>query len=146
MLYNRLNYTEIVFEDVSLVEQHLKVHHDLVTRLYRDQNHATRQEEHLDHESVHSYLPQRGGFSNAQAARHETPGYQDAPSTPTNICLPTSDQTSQEITADPHDSSLSGVAPSRNGTHVYQNSSRPVNHAEERTRLHISDFIQSLSE
>lgn len=128
-----------------LVEQHLQTHHDLVTQLYKDRDRATHQEEHLDHESVHIHLPHQGGL-NARASRDETSGHQDASSTPANIELPTSDQTAQAITADPHDPTLSEVAISQNGIHIHQDGFQQVNHGKETTRLHTSDFIQTLSE
>lgn len=133
----KLNQATTVLEKLSAVEQRLKIHHDVVAQLSENQHQATRQ-------GARSHLPDKGALGSRAPEGEETLGYRDQSPTAMNLRYPRSDQTTQPIIEDTNDPGVSGGAISGNG--MQHESPQPVNTTTQGSRLHISDFIQGLSE
>jgi hypothetical protein len=143
MVHRKLNQVMAVLENMLVVEQRLTNHHDVVAQLFQDQPHATLQEE----------APKPGGArgnplgeatSEARASREETLSDRDRPPTRGDTHQPNSDQTTPPIIEELHEKGEAGGSVS--GNTMQHENPQPMSTASQAPRLHLSDFVQNLSE
>jgi hypothetical protein len=129
---------------MSLVEQQIRNHHDIVAQHSQDQFCATSQRGDLEFDGTQGHLPNQSLLREKASGRGQTMSYRN-PSTPlTNIRYPDSNSIVHSTNEDQSDSVPSGDDVARND--MQRVSPRPVSDTGKRNRLHVSDFIQSLSE
>jgi hypothetical protein len=130
-------------EKISLVEQHLRNHHDVVAQLCENQYHATDQGEELGFGGAQGPLPDQDVLA-AGGTGNESASHRGSSSIIANIPYPSNVQTAQPIIEDLNDSIRPGDAILRDV--MQRDSSGPGKDSGQEFRLHISDFIQTLSE
>ncbi|CEJ62731.1 hypothetical protein PMG11_11222 [Penicillium brasilianum] len=134
-----------VLENMSVVTQRLTNHHDIVAQLFRDQPHTAPQEEALEIGGVRTNPPDEAApdsrASNVRISREDTLSDQDPPPTRGDIHYSNSDQATLPIIKELHEKGQAGASVSGNNRQ-HENPETP----SQGSRLHLSDFIQSLSD
>ncbi|CAG8029005.1 unnamed protein product [Penicillium nalgiovense] len=115
-----------VLEQISLAEQHLRNHQDLVSALPENKHHANN----------------RGGALPLDG--QESSGYQDSSSAYTTVQHASNDRSALTANDELNDSALPEVAIARND--LQRAGSCPESDARPGPRLHASDFIRNLSD
>lgn len=148
IFHGKLNQERIVLEQISLVEQQIQTHHDVVAQLSQnqlsqDQFCATSQNGNVGFVGSRDHPDQRLPKEKV-SERDQTLSYRDPPSSLMHTCYPNSDPKVSTINED----QINAVPPkddiARNPTQ--QVTPRPASDTGKESRLHISDFVQSLSE
>ncbi|KAJ6163830.1 hypothetical protein N7497_003809 [Penicillium chrysogenum] len=133
-----------VLEQISLVEQHLRNHQDLVSQLSENKHHVNNRGGALPLDSAQYALPSQGAFGPVASTEHESSGYQDSSSAYTTVQHASNDRSVQAVNEELNDAALPEVAIARND--LQRAGSCPESDARPALRLHASDFIQNLSE
>lgn len=126
-----------------MIEQRLANHSDVVARLFQDQHCATIQEE-IQEQAGTRDNPSDESASGARASKEGTLCERDPPPTCTVIYDPSRGQTTQpNIDELPEDGPAGGAVA---GNSMQHESLQPMSAASQGSRLHLSDFIQNVSE
>ncbi|CAG8243845.1 unnamed protein product [Penicillium nalgiovense] len=133
-----------VQEQISLVEQHLRTHQDLVSQLSGNKDHVNNRGGALPLDGAQSALPNQGGFGLVSSTEQESSGYQDSSSPYTTVQHASNDRSVQTVNEELNDSAPPEVAIARND--LQRAGSCTESDARPEPRLHASDFIQGLSE
>jgi hypothetical protein len=144
VLYLNLKLRNIVLEQISLVEQCLRNHHDLVSQLSENQNHITPKAIDLPFDGAHSSLTTQGVSDAHASTEDENLGGRDSPFAPTTIRYGRNEGLAQPVDIEPNEPALPVVAIVRNNSQ--RDGLQPGRDTRSGCRLHASDFIQSLSE
>lgn len=131
-------------EIISLVEQRLRNHHMLVSRLSESGDHATHQEGVSTFDGAQPFVPVQASLGPEPLAEDESPSHLDPPSIHTPIHYASNVGSAQPVHKDANDQTLSKDAIVNVATQ--RDESWPSNDARPEGRLHNADFIQSLSE
>ncbi|KAF3011296.1 hypothetical protein E8E15_002738 [Penicillium rubens] len=133
-----------VLEQISLVEQHLRNHQDLVSQLSENKHHVNNRGGALHLDGAQNALPNQGAFGPVASTEDESSGYQDSSSAYTTVQHASNDRSVQAVNEELNDAALPEVAIARNDLQravaCLESDARPG------PRLHASDFIQNLSE
>ncbi|OQD72518.1 hypothetical protein PENANT_c248G04367 [Penicillium antarcticum] len=134
-----------VLGQISLVEQRLQNHHDLVSQLSGSRDHSTHQNGDCSTlDGAQLSVPNQGALGSAPFAEEESSIHQDSPSIPTPIYYASETRSAQPVHEDPNDRTLSEDAIAGDSTRCHD--LRPATGARPESRLHTCDFIQGLSE
>jgi hypothetical protein len=143
VLYRKLEPINVVLEQISLVEQHLRNHQDLVSQLSGNKDHVNNRGA-LPLDGAQSALPNQGGFGPVSSTEQESSGYQDSSSPYLTVQNASNDRSVQPVNEELNDSAPPEVAIARDD--LQRADSCPESDARPEPRLHASDFIQDLSE
>jgi hypothetical protein len=143
-LYWKLKLMSIVLEQISLVEQCLRNHHDLVSQLPENQHHTIPKAINPPFDSAHSSVTTQGVSDPNASTEDESSGCRNSPSALTTIRYARDGGLAQPVNIDLNEPALPAVAIVRNNSQ--RDGLQPGNDARPECRLHTSDFIQSLSE
>jgi hypothetical protein len=135
--------TNVVLEQISLVARHLRNHRNLISRLSEERHHVNHRGA-LPFDSAQSAVPVEGALGPIALAEHESSGHRDSPPTITILRYRSSDQTAHSTIEEPHGPGLLGGTLAEKDLQC--DSPPPNEDAIQGSRLHTSDFIQSLSE
>ncbi|OGE49401.1 hypothetical protein PENARI_c021G00989 [Penicillium arizonense] len=133
-----------VLEQISLVEQCLRNHHDLVSQLSENQNHIKPKAIDLPFDGAHSSLTTQGVSDAHASTEDENLGGRDSPFAPTTIRYGRNEGLAQPVDIEPNEPALPVVAIVRNNSQ--RDGLQPGRDTRSGCRLHASDFIQSLSD
>ncbi|OQE68393.1 hypothetical protein PENNAL_c0154G07346 [Penicillium nalgiovense] len=133
-----------VLEQISLVEQHLRTHQDLVSQLSGNKDHVNNRGGALPLDGAQYALPNQGAFGLVSSTEQESSGYQDSSSAYTTVQHASNDRSVQTVNEELNDSAPPEVAIARND--LQRAGSCTESDARPEPRLHASDFIQGLSE
>ncbi|CAG8052263.1 unnamed protein product [Penicillium nalgiovense] len=133
-----------VLEQISLAEQHLRNHQDLVSALPENKHHANNRGGALPLDGVQYALPNQGAFGPVSSTGQESSGYQDSSSAYTTVQHASNDRSALTANDELNDSALPEVAIARND--LQRAGSCPESDARPGPRLHTSDFIRNLSD
>jgi hypothetical protein len=131
-------------EQISLVARRLRNHRDLISRLSENKQHANHRGGALPFYNAQYSVPNEGVFGPVASAEHDSSGYRDPPLISTIIPHASRDRSGQLVNEELNGLALPEGAIARNN--LQQDGSWPENNATPGFRLHVSDFIQSLSE
>jgi hypothetical protein len=143
-MYRKLKPINVALEQISLVEQHLRNHQELVSQLSENKHHANNRGGALPLDSAQYALPNQGAFGPVASTEHESSSYQDSSSAYTTVQHAINDRSVQPVNEELNDPALPEVAIARND--LQRAGSCPESDARPEARLHASDFIQNLSE
>ena len=137
-----------VLEKISLVEQQILNRQDLVAQLSQeqfsqDQFCAASQRGDLEIDVPRGHLPNQSLVREMASGSDQTLSYQDSLSPLTNTRYPNSEPIAHLTNEDQSDTVALGDDIASNNTQRV--SPRPVGDTGKEERLHMSDFIQSLS-
>jgi hypothetical protein len=144
VLYRKLKPINVVLEQISLVEQHLRNHQDLVSQLSENEHHVNNRGGALPLDGAQYTLPNQGAFGPVSSTEQESSGYQDSSSAYTTVQHASNDRSVQPANEELNDSAPPEVAIARND--LQRAGSCSGSDARPGPRLHASDFIQDLSE
>lgn len=142
--YRKLKPINVVLEQISLVEQHLRTHQDLVSQLSGNKDHVNNRGGALPLDGAQYALPNQGAFGLVSSTEQESSGYQDSSSAYTTVQHASNDRSVQTVNEELNDSAPPEVAIARND--LQRAGSCTESDARPEPRLHASDFIQGLSE
>ena len=142
--YRKLKPINVVLEQVSLVEQHLRDHQNLVSQLSRNKDHVNNRGGALPLAGAQCALPNQGAFGPVSSTEQESSGYQDSSSAYTTVQHASNDRSVQPVNEELNDSAPPEVTIARND--LQRAGSCPESDARPEPRLHASDFTQVLSE
>jgi hypothetical protein len=142
--YRKLKPINVVLEQISLVEHHLRNHQDLVSQLSGNKDHVNNRGGALPLDGAQYALPNQGAFGPVSSTEQESSGYQDSSSAYTTVQHANNDRSVQPVNEELNDSAPLEVAIARND--LQRAGSCPESDARPEPRLHASDFIQDLSE
>jgi hypothetical protein len=148
IFHGKLNQEKIVLEQISLVEEQILIHHDVVARLSQnqlsqDQFCATSQKGDVGFDGSRDHPDQRLPKEKV-SERDQTLSRRDPPSPLMHTCYPSSDPKVSTTSGGQSNAVPSKEDIARNPTQ--QVTPRPASDTGKESRLHISEFIQSLSE
>ncbi|CAG8127607.1 unnamed protein product [Penicillium nalgiovense] len=133
-----------VLEQISLVEQHLRNHQELVSQLPGNKDHVNNRGGALPLDGAQCDLPNQGAFGPVSSTEQQSSGYQGSSSAYTTVQHASNDRSDQPVNEELNDSAPPKVAIARDD--LQRAGSCPESDARPEPRLHASDFIQNLSE
>jgi hypothetical protein len=147
-MLHRLNQVTAVLRKMLVLEQRLTNHHDVVGQLFQDKPHATLQEETLELGGDRANHPDEAvsdmRASDARVSREDTLSDRGRPPPGRDIHQHSSDQSTQPIIEELHEKGETGASVS--GNSMQHENPQPITTTSQGSRLHLSDFIQNLSE
>lgn len=142
IVHRKLNQALAVLENMSIFKQCLTNHHDVAAQLFRDQRHATPQEEVLELGGARSNASCEA-TSDARVSREKGLSDGDRPPPYLDIHHPSSDPITLPITEALHEKGEAEDTVS--GNSMQHENSQAMSTASQGSRLHLPDFIQNLS-
>jgi hypothetical protein len=131
-----------------VVEQRLTNHHAVVAQLFQDKPHATLHENPLELGGDRANPPDEAAsdveVSDARVSREDTLSDRNRPLPLRDMHERSSDQTTQPIIEELHDKGEAGGFVLENN--MEHENLQPMATTSQGSRLHLSDFIQNLSE
>ncbi|KAJ6145043.1 hypothetical protein N7470_008938 [Penicillium chermesinum] len=148
MILQRLNWATAVLRKMLVVEQRLTNHHDVVAQLLQDEPQAALQRKTLEFGRDRANPPNEAasnvGTSDARVPREDAVSDSYQPPLPQEVHERCSNQSIQPTIEELRDKGEAGDSVS--GNSMQHENPQPMTITGERSRLHLSDFIQTLSE
>ncbi|KAJ5751473.1 uncharacterized protein N7511_008438 [Penicillium nucicola] len=131
-----------VLEQISYVEQRLRNHRDLVSRLCESGDDATHRGGDSTFDGAQPFVPIQGTLGPEHRSQDGNPNSQDPPTIPMPICSAGEAESAELVNEYPNNQTMSAIVEIT----TQRDDPWPANNARPGFRLHTADFIQILSD